>query len=285
MVQEQTIELTQQNMKLKTLVERKQKTFTSVITSLSGLIELRDKRVRSHSRIVAEISVGIAKSMNLTKDETEMVLVAALLHDIGKIGIPDVMMLMNESEMSASELKEYRLHPVRGQAALYGVEDLRVAGVLVRHHHENFDGTGYPDGLKGKAIPLGSRIIALADQVDYCLKSSLSPVHLDAVLTRIRDGGDTRFDPAIVPHVRRVAGSILLKMAPDTMAIEMELKPDALKPGLVLSRDVKSGTGVMLLSSGMKLSEKNITALKRIYELDPSQHGIYVLVTNGNKTT
>ncbi|HOJ15368.1 MAG TPA: HD domain-containing phosphohydrolase, partial [Deltaproteobacteria bacterium] len=108
----------------------------------------------------------IARAMKLPQADVETIMVASLLHDIGLIGVPDVMLLKAESEMNADEIAEFRLHPIRGQAAVDQIEDLRPVSALIRHHHERYDGKGYPDGVKGEEIPLGARIMAVADHID-----------------------------------------------------------------------------------------------------------------------
>jgi response regulator RpfG family c-di-GMP phosphodiesterase len=276
MVCEKTVELTKRNSELKDMADRQYRNYKNVIGAMSGLIELKDKRIRSHSRSVAEITASMAKSMRLERKDFETVIVASLLHDIGKIGIPDAMMLKDEEELKETELTEYQLHPVRGQAILEGVEDLRPAGVLIRHHHERFDGTGYPDRISGEKIPLGSRVIAVADMADYWLKTCFMKEGVEEVIERIRDDLGKRFDPKLLPHVRKAVMEVCDKYVPDGASDEMELRPEDLKPGYVVSRDVKSGTGVLLVPSGVKLTQKNIETLRRMYMLDPSRGGIFV---------
>lgn len=277
MVQEQTIELTRQNDRLKKLIERQQGTIRGIIASLSGLMELRDKRTKSHSKNVAELSAALARSMKLPKEEVERITVAALLHDIGLIGVPDAMLLKDPSDMNEQELADYRLHPVRGQAALDGIEDLREAALLIRHHHEHLDGSGYPDGLAGDRIPLGARIIALADHIDRTA-DLCRPRAFEMTVEDLRSRLSTWFDPAVFVHVPGVLRAYINRYACQGGTVEMELLPHELKPGMVVSRNVVSGTGVLLISQGMKLTEKHIETLKRIYRIDPSKDGIFVWV-------
>ncbi|MDZ7640803.1 MAG: response regulator [Desulfurivibrio sp.] len=153
LVQEQTEEIQHNYDKLKKFNLRLRANFKSMIASLADLIEMRDKRMRSHAQNVAEIASMVAYAMKMSSMERENMVVAALLHDIGKIGMPDVMLLVDPNKMDEAELKEYRAHPIRGQVALDRVEDLRESATIIRHHHENYDGSGFPDGLRRGDIP------------------------------------------------------------------------------------------------------------------------------------
>jgi response regulator RpfG family c-di-GMP phosphodiesterase len=277
MVQEQTIELTRQNDRLKALIERQDNTIKGVISALSGLMELRDHRARNHSRNVAELACGIARSMKLSPGEVEVIFVASLLHDIGLIGVPDDMLLKDYSMMSEAEQAEYRLHPIRGQAAIEGIEDLRAVAPLIRHHHERYDGTGYPDRIAGDEIPLGSRIIAIADHIDNNT-GLLKPKALELELEDLRQRLKTQFDPKVFVHTPQVVRSFMEGIASRGDESEIELLPHELKPGMMVSRNVISGTGVLLISRGVRLTEKNVETLRRIHRIDPSKEGIFVWV-------
>lgn len=281
-VQQQTIDLTKQNKTLQKLNEKTEKNFKDFISAFSNLIELRDKSVSSHSNNVAVISEDMAKKMGMSADEIITIKTAAQLHDIGKIGIPDVMLLKNPAAMSPEEMREYKKHSIRGQAVVSMVEDLRDAGIFIRHHHEWFDGKGFPDGLRGMAIPAGARIIAIADQFDrfiYGLKTH----NIQSVLSRVRQLLGAQFDPELF-EVLSATVKEKLSFIDDMINIEvaanveMELSPKDLASSMMLSRDIRSGTGLLLLSKGTILDEKNISLLQRSFHIDPSKTGIFVWV-------
>jgi response regulator RpfG family c-di-GMP phosphodiesterase len=279
-VQEQTLEIQNKNKELEKLNKNLKVNFKNSIHAFSSLIELRDKKTGNHSRNVAEMSTKIARAMNLSAGEVETIAIAALLHDIGKIGIPDVALLLEIDEMDTEARNEYMQHPVRGQAAIDSVEDLREAGVLIRHHHEWHNGMGFPDKLSGEKIPVGARIIAITDFIEREFRKLNADNAIQLVLDKIKKEFGKRFDPQISPFieapVREVYSKISLKTG--TKMVEMELSVNDIKEGLLLSRDVKSGTGIILLSKGTTLKWKNIQALRRYYQLDPSETGIFVLV-------
>ena len=276
MVQEQTMELTKQNDTLKLLNERQRKNFKMIISSLSSLIELRDRYVRSHSRNVADLSSNIAIVMGLPKEQTEIITVASLIHDIGKIGLPDSLLAKEDSALSPSEREEYELHPVRGQTAIDNIEDLREAGLLIRHHHESFDGTGFPDKLKGTAIPIGSRIISIVDFIDRNIGKNCMGNVIEHTLLFVQEELGKKFDPHIFPYLRKPVIELYTRLLKSTEISEREFRPDNLKEGMILSRDVKSGTGLLLLTKGVGLNSISIEAIKRYYQIDPPPRGVYV---------
>lgn len=271
-VQEQTIELTYKNRDLSDLNKRLERDFRDFIVTISNLIELRDTNIANHSNNVAVLSVEIAKKIGLGETETRNIAIGAQLHDLGKIGIPDAILLKDVESLAPFELREYRKHPVRGQAAIDSNDILREAALLIRHHHEEYGGTGFPDGLHGEQIPLGSRIIAVADRFDRLL-----PTHVaEKALEGIKLISGTLLDPRLYHPLAEVVQERMGSILSMTRTREEELHPDDLVPGLVLSRDVRSGTGLLLVGNGVVLNLRRIDSLKRYYKLDPPGTGVFV---------
>jgi putative nucleotidyltransferase with HDIG domain len=277
-VQEQTMDLQKSYDSLRAVNSRLRANFKNTIVAFSGLIELRDKRMRTHSRNVAEVSMNVAKQLGLESEQREAVMVAALLHDIGKIGISDLMLVREAEQMNYAEREEHLLHPVRGQAAIDRIDELREAGLIIRAHHENYDGTGFPDGLKKAEIPLGARIIALADYIDNKIRKAMGAKGFDSLRKEVELQKGIRFDPKLVPVVLAQAEAFYKKIRPRTDHIEIELLPNDLQEGMEASRDVFSGTGILLLTKGTVLARASIMLLKRYYDLDPANQGVFVSV-------
>jgi HD-GYP domain-containing protein (c-di-GMP phosphodiesterase class II) len=140
----------------------------SFMTSLSTTLDARDLYTSGHSSRVAKLSFEIGQALGLNKDDLDQLYQTALLHDIGKIGVPDHV-LLKEGKLTEEEFAHIKAYPVIGEHILKQVQPAsKVAGMLpgIRHHHERMDGKGYPDGLKGQQIPLYGRIIAVADSFD-----------------------------------------------------------------------------------------------------------------------
>jgi HD-GYP domain-containing protein (c-di-GMP phosphodiesterase class II) len=175
-----------------------QQTFAMASTLIS-LIDLRDRYTAGHSFRVASYSRQIAIHLRLPHEETEAVVLAASLHDIGKIGVPDCV-LLKEGTLTEEEFGWIRMHPEWGWTAIRNVDDFRSASLVVLHHHERLDGRGYPGNLRGTEIPVGSRIIAVADSYDALTtdrpyRKVRSPA--EAVNEIVRCAG-TQFDEQVV---------------------------------------------------------------------------------------
>ncbi len=277
-VQEQTIELQKSYNSLRAINNKLRANFKNTIVAFSGLIELRDKRMRTHSRNVAEVAANVAKQLGMEGEQREAVMVAALLHDIGKIGIPDLMLARDAEEMNFAEREEYLQHPVRGQATIDRIEELREVGLIIRSHHENYDGSGFPDGLKKADIPLGARIITLVDYIDKKIRKANWATGFEVMRKEVDLQKGTLFDPKLIPVVFEQAEPFYKKIRPKTDHIEIELLPNDLQEGMEASRDVFSGTGILLLTKGTVLAKPSIMLLKRYYELDPAKQGVFVSV-------
>ncbi len=145
-----------------------------IVAKCINLLDLCHYRISNHSRIVAALAESMAESMNLTQAQCKEIRIAALLHDIGKIGMPDRILARGKELLNSDDLKEYRTHVIRGLTIIDEIEELRDVATFILHHHESFDGNGFPDGLAGEQIPLGSRIIALADWAEnnFCRDGS-----------------------------------------------------------------------------------------------------------------
>jgi response regulator RpfG family c-di-GMP phosphodiesterase len=273
-VQQHTIDLTKQNKEQKKLNLKLKKNVSEILRSLSSLIELRNGSTRNHSNNVAILSTAIAEEIGLTAPEIEMISTASQLHDIGMIGAPDIVLLKNVGELSPDEMTEYVKHPVRGQAAIDCIEDFRGPGILIRHHHEWYNGRGFPDGLKGDNIPMGARIIAIADRFERILHDEMQDI--DSALAKVKSMLATQFDATLYTPLEKTARELFRSIDRDTDSIEVELQTKDLAPGMVISRDLITGTGLLLLRKGTVLSDKNIETLKRAVNLDPSKSGIFV---------
>src|SRR5437868_4943819 len=168
-------------------------------------IEARDPYTSGHSRRVADKARIIARSCGVGGKDVERIVAAALLHDVGKIHEVFGPILSKPGRLTPEEQVIMRTHPVKSAELAGKVTELRDVVPLIRHHHENWDGSGYPDGLKGAAIPLGSRIIMFADTIDAMTTDRPYRAALDAASVRrelLRFRG-TQFDPIMCDALLR----------------------------------------------------------------------------------
>jgi HD-GYP domain-containing protein (c-di-GMP phosphodiesterase class II) len=186
------------------LMQENRRGYESVLLAYDSALVLKDAYTGGHGHRVARYARLIAGAMNLSAPEVDAVGEAALLHDLGKIGIPDHI-LTKPSQLTSEEFSEVRKHPVAGADILHSIPSLRRHAMAVRHHHEHFDGSGYPDGLRGTRIPVTARIIAVADAFDALTanRSYHSGVRADQALSEITKVAGSHFDPEIVALIRQ----------------------------------------------------------------------------------
>ncbi len=184
----------------------------AAIRSLATAIDARDPYTRGHSEGVTELAVQVARELGWSGADLEMLEFAALLHDVGKIAVPDAV-LRKVERLTADEWNVIRLHPYHSAQIVKPVESLRRIVPWVYHHQERWDGTGYPDGLKGEAIPPASRIIAVADAfnamtTDRPYRKALS---VTVALAEIERCAGKQFDPAVAAAFLRLMNGRLLQ--------------------------------------------------------------------------
>jgi len=171
----------------------------SAVYALAAAVDAKDHYTYGHSRKVNIYAVVLAEALGLPSDEVSRISTSALLHDIGKIGVPDSI-LNKKEELNEDEWESIKSHPRLGANIVGNVHDLAPCVGSILYHHEKWDGTGYPDGLRGKTIPLGARILSVADA--FAAMASARPyreaVADDQALERLKEGAGTQFDPELV---------------------------------------------------------------------------------------
>lgn len=180
--------------------------FSSMVKGIIAMLELKDPHTRGHSERVAKYSQVLARKVGgFTQKELTTFHYSCLLHDIGKIQISDDI-LTKPDKLTDEEYEVVKMHTVFGANAIKDIENLTPCIEIIRHHHERWDGTGYPDQLKGEEIPLLTRIASIADAFDAMTshrsyRAALTP---DEAYTRIVKGGGTQFDPNLIQYFKDV---------------------------------------------------------------------------------
>lgn len=170
-----------------------------VVLALAETSELRGPYIGEHSKAVAGLSRRVGERLSLSEGQQRALELGALLHDLGKIGVPDYV-LSKSGRLTEEEHEVMRRHPVLGARILSPVAELAPALPAVRHHHERFDGAGYPDGLAGEGIPLVARIVSVADAFDSLVRDRLHArgVSEEEALEEIENNSGSQFDPRVV---------------------------------------------------------------------------------------
>ena len=170
-----------------------------VLETLADIIDRRDPYTAEHSRRVAEYATAITRQMGLSEQECLLVQSTARIHDLGKVTWRDDI-LFKPGRLTSEEMERVREHPVTGARIVEGLTSYQKGVPLIRHHHEWVDGSGYPDGLDRENIPLGARILAVADAYDAMTSDRpyRRALSKQEALRRLREGAGTQFDPTVV---------------------------------------------------------------------------------------
>jgi response regulator RpfG family c-di-GMP phosphodiesterase len=227
--------------------------FVTTIKILSSMLELRAHNRPGHARQVANLARQIAVRLGLDAREVQDVFIAALLHDIGKIGLSDTLLATPLTQLHGEALGQYRKHPLRAAELLMPLEELRASAAILRAQLERFDGTGFPDGAAGLAIPIGARILALAADYYNLQQGVMVQHHLrpDQAASLILGASGVRYDPNVVAAFRQIGDN-----SADATGVEM--LSGELAPGMVLARDLVSRDGLMLLTADHVLDARMI---------------------------
>ena len=253
------------------------KSFLTSVQVFAGLIELRSgpagSRLAGHGRRVADMARNLAQRLGMGDVEVQNIMLAGLLHDVGKMGLPDDLLGKAFNTLSQDQRALVMKHPVIGQNILIAIDKFKDAAILVRHHHESFDGNGYPDRLAGIAIPQGSRILAVVNDYDSLQIGTLvqRPLRPEEALAFIADNRGKRYDPATV--------DAFLKLISETRKsgpTELPLRTMHLKPGMVVSRDLPHRDGYLLLAKGSVLTGDIIGQLVKLEQSEQQTLTLYI---------
>ena len=179
--------------------------YRSTLKALTAALEARDHETHGHSERVVSFSLRLGRELGLDAEQLRSLEFGALLHDIGKIGVPDSI-LRKPGRLTEEEWREMRLHPLHGKRILQSIEFLEGAARVVAQHHEQWDGSGYPAGLRGEEIDLNARIFAVADAFDAITSDRVyrKAKPYEAAAAELVDWAGRQFDPAVVEAFRRV---------------------------------------------------------------------------------
>lgn len=261
MVRDRTAEIQQTADMLDLAFNEVKRSYVMAIPVFANLVEMREGKATGHSRRIAEQARLLAQQMGMTEEDTENVYFAGLLHDIGKLGLPDALINQPYISLPPRERALMDKHPAMGAAALLALEAMEGAAKLIRSHHERFDGKGYPDQLFGDHIPPGARILAVVNDYDALqtgtlLDKSATPAEARAFL--VNNKGQ-RYDPRVVDEFVKILDR---QPSQTTLLREIKLTSEGLREGMILARDLLNSDGMLLLTKGYRLTAPLIAKIQ-----------------------
>lgn len=288
-VQERTEEILQKSKALEVANASLEKSFVDTIRLLSSLVETLNPSLGKYLNAVAQLSKRMAKRMGLEKHDVEQIEIAGMLHDIGLMGLPQTMLQKEPEEMAESELKLFKQHPVIGQLCLQPVERLDPVGLIVFSHHENVDGTGFPNAVTGDEIPFGAKIVRIA--ADFTGMINKWPKDAFGIRQKaMKFLGNSVVnlaieDPRILAQeiikqllfrqVKRLYDPDVFNCLAETLEEDKEISRASsdksvsisvwfLKPGMKLNQELRIRDGRLLLARNSVLSASMISAIQKL---------------------
>lgn len=266
----------QRTQELDSLYQELKKNFIEFIRVFIHLISGFDKQLGDHCKRVAFVSKLISQKLALSEKELEQLEIAGLLHDIGLVSIPKEIQSKSQLFLNAREHDLIRQHPVIGQATLSSVQNLAEIGNIIRSHHENYEGGGYPDGLEGEKIPKLARILHVADEYDKLkqMKMGDKPISNEKCLEYLKKYRGTLLDPNMVDHFLLVLHDNI-----ETNKIpikEICVSVETLKTGMKISRMVKTINNAIVLQPNTILQEEEISSLVSYKNMRLIEDKIYI---------
>jgi response regulator RpfG family c-di-GMP phosphodiesterase len=268
-VEERTQEIQLKNKKLEGLYKVVKSNLFDSIRVFGQLMEMYDPDLGGHCKRVAALSKTIAQQQGLDKKDCELIEIAAILHDIGLIGIPREILKQKEEELTQYQASIYRQHPVLGYLAFNSIKSLQQASILIRSHHENFNGSGYPDGLKNTGIHVGARIIHVASAYDEMIQKL--GFSREVALSTLKKKSGYEFDPEIVFHFM----DVLHNFNP-VIGTEIVIPVSKLEPGMVLSRNLRTISDRLLMVANTVIHQAHIEKIYNFNRIDPIDGGVYI---------
>jgi response regulator RpfG family c-di-GMP phosphodiesterase len=259
-VQERTAEVTQAHEKLK-------RSYLNSIKVFSNLLEMRGGRLAGHGRRVADAARKLAAHMKLSSEDQQHIFVAGLMHDIGLLGLNDTLLAKPLSKYTPEESTQYRQHATAGEQSLLALDDMTPVSTIIRAHHERFDGFGFPDRKAGADIPIGARILTIADAYDELQTGQLADISVtpQEARTLMRRSRGQQFDPEVL--------DAFLDMTEPNRPVSQDsvtLPTADLMSGMVLATDLVSARGILMLTAGQQLTASLIQSIRSFEQREGS---------------
>ena len=272
-VRSRTAEIEQINDMLNVAYAELKSNFMLSMQIFAGLMELRHNGMSGHSRRVAAWAKKVCARLKLDERATHDIHVAALLHDIGKIGFPDGLLSKPVSLMTPEETARYRKHPLNAEAALMPLVQLQTVAKYIRSQHERYDGKGFPDGFEAEEIPIGARVLAPIIDYETLMAGTLAERRFspEDAAASIRRGAGSRYDDKVVDALLEVLKEPIEEDRDDRCISALDLAA-----GMILSRDLVSPQGTLLLAAGYVFDARVVRQVREYAQREGAKLMLYV---------
>ncbi len=252
------------------------------IRVFSTIISSRFNSNRINASMMADLAKKIAQKVNLPEEEVTHIYYACLLHELGKLGLPDNIIAAPESTLDRENTETYRQYPALGEMILMSIDKLALTSKIIGTHMECYDGEGFPVGLKGSAIPRGARVLRVVRdfvglQMGMIERDAMSN---DAAYSYIKSNAGKIYDPGVVKVLGVFQKDFVIS---SVNADELQIDVMALKPGMRISRDVTNVNGILLISKDFPLTETIIHRFMSIERLEHRKLKVYIYLDGEEK--
>ncbi len=278
-VKRRTEELEQTTLFLDSTLGELKGAYNSTIDVFASLIELREGKRAGHARRVAQYAKDLATTLEISEQGTNDIYLAALLHNIGLIGMPDHILSTSYSELSFTDQKKYREHPIFGEASLMSIPPLHKAAKFIRHHCEHEDGSGFPDGLVGAEIAIGAKIIGIISKYDeYKLGFITGKQESDDGAARyLVNNSSTKFNKKVVDaFLKSIKPNYKREAVHKTSIVDKGISTKDTKEGMTLAQDLVTPGGILLLAKGQKVTGEIIARIRMLERDTKKSFVIYI---------
>jgi response regulator RpfG family c-di-GMP phosphodiesterase len=263
------IESETQAQELKQLNLKLQKGFLETIRIIENIIELKNPGYKKHAKRVAEGCVFLGKKLDLSKEELLTLEVTGRIHEIGKLGIPEHVTRKKPTELTKEEIVLIHSHPVMGESVFEGLKEFEHVAKNIRHMRENVDGSGLPDHLVGEEIPLGARILAIAETFDTLYQRKGQHVPAEKLYEALLKKADVCFDARLVELYEDF---VLTKYSGKTLEDRKSVLLEDLQEGMKISKSIRTLSNIMLVPKGTVLTTEIINKIKKYAEHEAITH-------------
>jgi len=283
-IEERTSEIQKKNNDLESKNQELTDSIFNTIRTLDVIISTIDRDLSLHGQRVADIAIKLGQKLGFSNEELRILEISALLHDIGVLSMQEPLRSFNTRDPKHSDSKKYFAHPETGEDILKPIPQLHKCSAIVRHHHENYDGSGFPDRLEGGNIPIESRIIAIADNYDklhmnrnkrnevvkrFMTSRNLSKSEMprtklmeNAILYNLQQSTFTLFDPDVLKVMTE-----LIKAGSLDYSIEMDVEPEDLQVGDVIQAPLYTESGNLIFEKDTLINHIKLEKLMEIIKL------------------